>query len=508
MLSGCGARRSAPTGVIRYPLQAEPSSLDFTRVRDKPALALGRLVGDTLATYDRNLVLHPRLAHAWEWSPDHLRLTFALRQDARWHDGRKVTAADVLHTFERVTDPQTGLPDRVQMFNLVERLETPNPSTVRVHYKRPYAPALVAWSQAPIVPRHRPAGDPVGCGPFRLERWERGQRIVLLPDPDHYAGAPNVREFRLEVLTDAATRFAALRSGALDLCPVVADQYLQYEADPELRRRFRPETYHVLFFQYVAWRMDGSNPFFGDRRVRRAMTHAIDRETYVRVLQRGFGTVPVTSLHPDTWGHAPGLAPWPFDPARSRALLAEAGWRPGAGGVLVRGGVPFRFRLTYAATNAETARIAEYIAAALANVGVAAELEPLDWGVFQDRVAARRFEALLFFRYLDPDPDPFDLWHSSQAQTGVNYAGLRDPEVDHWIERAREDLDTARRADFYARIERRLHEEQPDTFLSCPEARCLVDVRLRGVSGSPLGMFEHWPGPAAWTWSAESGGAS
>ncbi len=381
---------------------------------------------------------------------------------------------------------------------------------MRVHYKRPYAPALVAWSQTPLVPRHRPPGDGevVGCGPFRLARWERGQRLVLVPDPNHWAGAPNVTELRLEVLGDAATRFAALRSGALDMCPVGPDQFVQYEADTALRKRFRPLSYHVLFFQYVAWRMDGSNPFFGDRRVRRAMTLAIDRQTYVRELQRGFGTVPVSSFHPDSWGHAPELAPWPYDLARSRALLAEAGWRAGAGGILERGGVPFRFKLTYAATNAETGRIAEFVAAQLAQAGVAAELEPLDWAVFQERTAARRFEAILFFRYLDPDPDPFDLWHSSQARSGVNYAGLRDPEVDHWIECAREDLDTARRADYYARIERRLHEEQPDTFLSCPEARMLVDARLRGVSGSPIGMFEHWPGPAGWTWSAAAGADS
>jgi peptide/nickel transport system substrate-binding protein len=502
VLAGC--RRAAPAArrgarPVRYPIGTDPNTLDFTRTSEKTALALGHLVSDSLVAYDAQLRLVSSVARSWAWSEDHLRLTFRIRDGVSWHDGAPVGAADVVHTWRALTDPRTGLPDRAVAFNLVEAVEAPDPSTVLVTYRRPHAPALAAWT-VPLVPQHVPASSdaPIGCGPWRLQRWERGQRLVLEP----VAPAAGLVPLRFEILPDLSTRFAALCSGGVDICPLTPEHAGQLEGDADLQRRFRVLRYHALFFQYIAWRMDGSNPFFGDRRVRLAMTLAIDRGSYVRDVVRGFGAVASSTFHPDLWPEDAQLAPWPYDPARARELLRSAGWVPGRDGALERAGVPFRFHLSFPGGIAENRRIAEFVAASLARIGAVADLEPLDWAVFQERTRQRKFAAMLAYRYTDPDPDPYDLWHSSQAAGGVNYAGFTDREVDGWIESARESFDTAGRTRLYRSIERRLHDEQPDTVLCFPEARVAIDRNLSGVVPSPMGLLECRPGPLDWRWAA------
>jgi peptide/nickel transport system substrate-binding protein len=255
----------------------------------------------------------------------------------------------------------------------------------------------------------------------------------------------------------------------------------------------------VLFFWYVAWRMDGNNPFFDDTGVRRAMTLAIDRGGYLQSLFRGEGSLATTSFHPDSWAYDDSLEPWPHDPDRARELLAAAGWRDRNGdGVRDRGGQTFRFTLTFPQTSAETEKIATLVQADLREVGVACELEPLEWAVFLERARAGRFDAMMSGWRLGPRPDPHDLWHSSQIDGGANYAALDDARIDAWIEEARRTVDRERRRKLFHDIQRRLHELQPDTFFFYPASRLAYDRRIEGVDVGPLGPLRAWPGPYAW----------
>lgn len=501
-LAGCGSPEretaSARSAPVRFPLPADPLTLDFSRAVDTTSMALARLIGDGLVGFDARLEPVPRVARSWSWSADGIELTFSLRPGVLWHDGTPVTADDVVHTFRVLTAPDAP-PDKAVAFNLVEGVEARTPDTVVVRYRRPFAPALVAWTH-PLLPAHRVEREPpLGCGPFLFERWERGERVVLRANPDYYDGPPRAPRLFFEILRDYSTRFAALEADRVDAAPLLPDTWRAIRDDPRFNARFSIRTYRQLYFFYIAWRMDGSNPWFGDARVRRAMTLAIDRAGYLEQVAPGFGEPAVTSFHPDQWAFDAALSPWPYDPDAASSLLAEAGYTDRDGdGVLEKDGRPFSFRLSIPQTSKENERIAAFVQDNLKRIGVSVVIEPLEWAVLQERLRADRFEAVMLGRSLDPDPDPFDLWHSSQADGGVNYAGLRDPEIDAWIEGARETPDRAERVRLYSLVQRRLHELEPDTFFFYPQSRLAVNRGLSGLETSPLGVLSFWPGPFLW----------
>lgn len=506
-LLACGSREAerpdrTASLPIRFPLPSDPVTLDPARAVDTTSFAISRLIGDSLVAFDARLEPVPRVARGWSWSDDHRTLTFLLRTDVRWHDGQPVRAADVVHTWRALTAADAP-PDKAVAFNLVEAVEAVTPETVVVRYRTPFAPALAAWTH-PLLPAHRAAREPpLGCGPWVFERWDPGERVVLRANRDYYDGAPRAPELRLEVLRDYQTRFAALEAGRIEAAPLLPDTWRAVKDDRAFRDRFEVREFRQLYFFYVAWRMDGSNPWFGDPRVRRAMTLAIDRAGYLEKVAPGFGQPAVTSIHPDHWCFDGSLAPLPYDPEAAAALLAEAGFRE-RGGVLSRDGKPFSFRLTISQSSKENERIAAFIQDHLRRIGVVVEIEPLEWAVFQERLRSGRFEAVMLGRSLDPDPDPYDLWHSSQAAGGVNYAGLQDPEVDRWIEQARTTFDRDERVRLYRELQSRLHELQPDTFFFYPDSRLAVSRELTGLETSPLGVLGFWPGPHSWERRARS----
>ncbi|MGH9750134.1 MAG: ABC transporter substrate-binding protein, partial [Candidatus Polarisedimenticolia bacterium] len=148
-----GRTGTARRGTFSFPLRTEPSTLDFAAAADASSVLVARLLGDSLVDHDAQLRIVPRLAEAWEWSADGRTLTFHLRPGVRFHDGTPLTAADVRFTFERVIDPATRALMWIEPLLPVERVETPDPLTVRVHYRHPYGPALHGWD-VPILPRH------------------------------------------------------------------------------------------------------------------------------------------------------------------------------------------------------------------------------------------------------------------------------------------------------------------------------------------------------------------
>ncbi len=500
----CGPERGLRHSV-RFPMPSDPSDLSFARARDAWSLALTELIGDTLVSYDAKMRVLPRIASSWEWSDDHLSLVFHLRDDAFWHDGVPVTSADVVRTVEVFKDLKLGTSTRAAGFSKILRAETIDPHTVRVIYSLPSASALAGWT-APLIPAHRPLDDPqlVGCGPWIFERWETGERIVLRANKTHFADPPHLDELDFEVLGDPATRFAALKTGRIDASGLLSSQYKQIQADETLKKRWRYSEYRILYFWYLAWRMDAQDSLFAEASVRRAMTQAIDRQGFLD--RFGFDAeVASSSFHPDSPAFDKSIQAWSYDPDEARRLLREAGWIDRDGnGVLDRDGRPFRFRLIFSRTSGETEKIATVVQSDLREVGVVMELEPLEWAVFLDRARGHDYDALMSGWRLDPDPDPFDLWHSSQAEApGANYAGLRDAQIDEWIEQAQQTFDDDARRQIYYRIQQRLHQLQPDTFFFYPRSRLAIDRRLQGMKGTPLGPLRFVPGPAAWKWSTE-----
>ena len=494
-------------GRFVFPLAIEPATLNFVSGTDQASVMVLRLVADSLVDHDADLRVVPRLAAAWEISADGRVLTFHLRDGVRFHDGAACTSADVVYTWERVMDPASRAVGRVDAFLPVDKVEAPDPLTVRVTYREPYAPALRAW-EIPIMPAHLYRGAdlatapanraPVGTGPFRFVSWEAGRRIVLAANLDYWAGPPGLDRFEFAFIPSVVTAYQALLAGEVDYARVPQALAATRADDPEFRRRFSEVRYVPLFFNYIAWRGDGSNPFFADPRVRRALGMAIDRQGYVRSVLRGLGEVvasPFQALLPP-----PGAAPAPApDPETAAALLDAAGWRRGSpGGLRRRTGTPFRFTLLVFAGGEDHVQFSQVAQDDLRRLGIEMTIERLDWQTLWSRLKSGDFQAALSGFMPGPDPDSlYGLLHSSQIDGGQNYAAFRDPDTDAWFQAARRTLDDAARQALYRRIEGRIAEAQPYAFLFAPAIVGGVSARFEGARPSPQGILGHMPGAFA-----------
>jgi peptide/nickel transport system substrate-binding protein len=509
--SGCRApaHGGPESGTLRAVLSSDPASLSLIGKVDANGEIVARLVTDSLIQYDARMQLVPRLAEQWSFSADGRTLTFVLRDGVRWHDGRPLSSADVAFTVGKVFDPATEARTWRARLEALESLDTPDPRTVIARYRHPYADVLDGWT-LPILPEHLAGADPelltsafssapTGCGPFRFVRWERGREIELEANPDYWDGRPGLARIRFRIFPDERTAYQALVRGDLDLLGVTPDLWREAQASTRTARlgRFVQSGLRVW---YLGLNQDGSNPYFADPRVRRALVHLLDRDRFVAKVLAGLGRPAAGTFHPDSPWSDPEIHPWRHDPEEARRLLREAGWADRDGdGILDRDGVPFTFTLLMPAGTQEVAdRIAAWMQQSLASAGIRMGIEKLEWRAFQERRRVHAFEAAMAAFHLGPTPDQYEIYHSSARQTGFNYVGFSDPESDRLLEAGRLEMDPGRRKEIYHRLQRRLHELEALSALFHFSSPYLHDRRLEGFEPSPLGLWSTAPGPQAW----------
>lgn len=497
---------------VRAVLSSDPSSLTLVGKTDRNGETLAFQISEGLVRYDENLVLQPRVARSWEVSGDGRTWTFHLRDGVRWHDGVPVTADDVVFTIEKVRDPATQSRSYMAAFQDLAAVEAVDPRTVRATYVTPYADALDSWT-LPLLPRHLAGKDPdlltgefsrhpVGCGPFRFVRAEAGKEIVLAANDDYWDGRPRMDEIVFRILRDDRTRFQALLRGEIDLLGAPNDLW-RAAREPMREGRLAGFVSYRLDVWYVGWNQSGSNPFFVDAGVRRAMVLALDRKRFISAVLDGYALPAVGSYHPKSRWFDETLEPWPYDPAEATRLLEAAGWTDSDGdGVRDRKGVPFSFALLVPALSQEvTDRIAIWMQDSWKSVGIRATIDKLEWSAFQERRVEHRFQAAMASMNFTPVPDQYELYHSSSREHGLNYVGFHDEAVDALLEEGRRTFDPAARKLVYAKLERRLHELEPISCLFHLAAPLLHDVRLQGLRPTPLGLWLTTPGPRAWYWA-------
>ncbi len=515
VLAGCSSppredaagRRAGPGGRFVYAIPGEPTTLNLVSGTDAWSLLVQRLVADSLVDHDETLKAVPRLASSWEFSPDGRVLTFHLRPGVRFHDGTPCTSRDVLYTYEKILDPASHAVGRRDAFLPVEKVEAPDGETVTVTYRHPYAPALRGW-EVPILPRHLYENEdfaasphnraPIGTGPFRFVSWEAGQKITLAANPDYWDGAPPLDNFVFQFIPSEDTALQALLAGEIDYARLSPAQWASESAAARFQRRFRSIRFVPLFFYYIAWRGDGSNPFFADYRVRQALSLALDREGYVKSVLRGLGEVASSPFHPLVLEQDPDATTTPYDPSRAKALLDAAGWRlDPRTGLRTRQGIPFRFELLIFGGGQDHVQFSQVAQESLRNIGVGMSIVRLDWPALLSRLQKGDFQAALSGTVPGLDPDSsYGMLHSSQIRGGQNYSAFHDDRVDEALEEGRRTLDPEARRAIYRRIEARVREMEPYSFLFYPVVQAAVSSRFRNVVPSPIGILGYFPGAA------------
>lgn len=478
---------------------------------DRNGEIVASLLTDSLVRYDAALNLKPLLARSWETSPDGLTWTFHLREGVKWHDGAPVTAQDVVFTLRKLREPATQARSTLSQFQDVVSIEALDPTTVRVVYSVPYADVLDAWN-LPIIPEHVAGKDkdllsgefvrhPVGCGPFRFSHMDSSE-IVLDANPDYWDGPPSIDGVVFRFMPSDRTAFQAFQREELDVMNATVDLWKESATAP----RADPATGFITYplsAWYVGWNQDGSNPFFGDPRVRRAMVLALDRPRFISKVLGDLARVGIGTWHPDSSWFDHTLEPWPFDPAQAGKLLDEAGWRDHDGdGVRDRDGAPFSFELMVVASALEiTDRSAAWIQDSLGSIGVRVSILKLEWNAYRERRSAHQFQAFMQSLTFTPVPDQYELYHSSSRERAMNYVGFSDSEVDRLLVEGRRTFDPEARHAIYNQLQHRVHELEPVTVLFHFAVPVLHDARLLGLEPTPRSIYLISPGPRRWRWT-------
>jgi peptide/nickel transport system substrate-binding protein len=459
-----------------------------------------------------------RLAKSWTVSPDGLVITFKMREKSVWHDGQAISSEDVAFTFDTVRKTQRTTLWKAYMAP-VAKIETPDDMTIVVTYAQPYAPALAAWTM-PILPAHIYRGEDdlaeskgnreaVGSGPFKLTRWEAGKRIVLSAHDKWWGGKPLLASVELVLGVSDGEMLGQLRRGQLDWAPIrIIDDQAELSRNPELRDEFEDQEVTEPRLRMIAWNTD-KRPF-DDKRVRQALTMALDRSRVIDDVLEGQAQILSGPFFPNMMGADASIAPMPFDLEKAGKLLAEAipGKTPPAAGSAVAPGAPAR-RLTIDMIAVESQRnpVTDGAFAIfrrdLASIGVEVKLTILPAKEYFDKIAAREFDAAFFGWLPDiPDPDPYALLHSTQIGIGANYAGYANSDVDRLLDEARTATDSKARKALYAKIHAVLADEMPYTPLFAPYGNYAWTRRLHGVGARDLGPQPVVPGIARWWLSA------
>ncbi len=469
VVAACG--EAATNRSLQYYFTYDPRSLDPVYSTDVPTGEVAALLFDNLTQFDLDGALKPGLATSWETDPKGVTYTFHLRSGVTFHDGRPLRAADVKASFERALAPSLIgartwplLPIRgaqamqAKRATQLEGVTVPNDSTVVITLEEPlnYFPKLLARPSTAIVPTPVAPGfdqHPIGSGPWHFVSWSHDDAILLASNPKHWAGAPKTDSLRIRIIPEPLTAAAEYEAGRLTVVEIPFGETRRWEESRPNELKRRPTIRDL----YIA--INTTRGPLKDVRVRRALNHAVDVNTILETVMSGRGARARGVIPPGITGYDPDRKAYHYDPARAKALLAEAGQANG-----------FALRL-WRSQRPVYARMAQAIQQQLGEVGITVEIVERD--ASSARAAVRNGEADLFLTdwYADyPDPENFTypLFHSSNAGTGGNYAFLRDKALDARLLRLRTTTDEAEKERLAREVDAQLHDLAPWIFLWHP----------------------------------------
>jgi peptide/nickel transport system substrate-binding protein len=511
--------------LIRYVL-GEPRSLNPIFAVFWEDLYLSTALFEAVVTRDVRMrpIWNRTLVEEGELATDLRSARVRLRDGLRWQDGEPFTAADVRFTWEAILDPSVPAASYKHTAAKIEDLEVVDDRTLRCRFHNADVTNLGALS-FPVIPRHiwdvpvERAKDPtlraseyfnhygreeiVGSGPYRFVESVPRDRVVVerwdgQPDP---AQRPAFRRIVFRAQPDRNLALLLFKKGELDDYLLTPQQFATQTGDEEFRRVGVKGWGPVGRWGRICWNMDGSNPFFTDPRVRRALAHAYDMDRVIRDVTYGVYQPSAGIFGPGSFGYDPAAGRLPFDLDRARALLEETGWSVSAedgwryreiDGRPVR----FSFELSLPQTFADGVKMADIYREDLRRIGVEMTTVVRENAAHEERLAHREQQAHADATEVTGDPDTWAVFLASKSyRQGRNYGGYSNPQVDDLFERGRRELDSEKREAIYREIHRLTYADQPYLMLwQYAELRAL-SKRIRGVELAPSGAFLFQPSP-------------
>ena len=469
--------------------------------------------------------INPDRVERYEVSDDNLVWTIHLTPGQTWHDGTPLTSHDIRFSWEVIRDDRVPASFYKHTVGQISDIRIIDELTFQ------YIHEAVSVTQKmnmafPIIPKHiygnpeERAKDPtlfkseyynrynreelVGCGPYTLVEWITNDRIIVERWEDYPFEKAHFKRQILKIQPDRNIASLLFKKGELSEIWLTPQQFATQSNDEEFAQVGVKGWAPRRMFAYLGWNMDGSNPFFTDVRVRKALAHAFDTARILEDVVYNLYTPSNGIFDPDHWCYNENVKRFEFDLDEAARLLDEAGWLVSdddgwryreIDGAPVR----FNFELHLAQSFADAVKMANIFRADLLKIGVSFDTRIVENAAFDSKTIKHDYQAIASVWEVSSDPDQWrNNLYSTEHLRGRNFGGYKNARVDELLDLTRATLVREERAEYFREIQAISYDEQPFLFMWNYSLLRGFDKNLRGINYSPSGLFLFYPGQAAW----------
>ena len=481
---------------------------------DRYASDIQGMVQETLLTYDPDtLELIGHIAKSWNISDDGLTFVYKMRDDVTFSDGVKLTAHDVVFSYDFAMNEAIAAPRQRAYYRKIESVKALDDNTVEFIFKEPYYNSLLMSGSMEIMPRHfyekyikqpekynESKGILLGSGPYRLidpTGWTPDKGVVELVRNERYWGpvTPPYERLIWKVIENDSARLTIFRNGEIDTYGARPIEYNKLLNDKALMLRAYNFEYMppINGYFYLGWnqKRKGKATRFSDRRLREAMTYLTDRQKIIDEIYLGYGEIAVSPFNPQSKQHNQSLTPRPYDIDKGKQLLKQAGYedRDGDGVVENKKGEKLEFELTFPNGNEDYKRLVLLLKDLYARAGVILKPKATEWPVMLENANKRDFDVMMIGWTSVVESDLYQIFHSSQTKDEAdNFINYKNPELDKCIERARTTVKKDKRMPIWHECEEIIYQDQPYTFLNRRASLVFVDKRFKNLKVTNFGL--------------------
>lgn len=433
-------------GTLTIVRLSDATKLDPQFITDIPSSnVIYQKVYETLVVPDKDMNIQPLLAESWKVVNDKT-WEFKLRKGISFHDGAPFNAEAVKATFDRLLDPKVGSPSRAK-FEMIKEVKIVDDYTVQLLLKYPYAPLLsiLASSEGSIISpkalKENPeklSEHPVGTGPFVFEAWKSGQEISLTKNEKYWGTKPKIDRVVFKVVPEDSTRLAMIETGEAQIDDQVPVTEIERIESSNTMGLYRTDGLAVEYLGFNVKKKPLDNV-----KVRRAISHAIEREAIIKGVYNNVGTLANSAMSPKVFGYSKNVKPYDYDINEAKKLLKEAGYQKG-------------LKLTLLTSDRkERINMAEVIQSQLKGIGVDVKIQVMEYGAYIDVIEKGTFDMAIGGwgnATGDGDYNQYNLFHSSSQGPAGNTFYYSNPEADKLIVAARQEMDENKRKALYEKV--------------------------------------------------------
>lgn len=456
------------------------------------------------------------IANTWTVSKDGLTITFDIRNDVTFSDGKPLTADDIVFTFNFIMNDSIAAPRDRAYLKKINNVYATGKYKVTFQYKEPYFNALSLAGSLAIMPKHfyerylktpqkfnESKGLLLGSGPYRLKDpvgWTPDQGMIELVRNPRYWGAvpPSFDRIIWKVIENDSSRLTTFRNQELDMYSARPVEYKKLVEDRQLKARTQHFNYMspTAGYSYIAWNQKRKNKLtrFADKRVRQAMTYLTDRDRLNNEIMLGFAETAISPFSPRSKQHDKSLVARKYNPEKAKLLLKQAGYKDSNGdGVLEDNqGNDFSFELVYFQDSEDSKRMVLFLKDLYAKAGILLKPKPTEWSVMIDLLTSRNFDAITLGWTSGVETDIYQYLHGSQVDKNAdNFVNYINPELDRLIDKARSTVIEKDRMPLWKKCEQILYEDQPYTFLMRRQSLRFFDNRIKNLEITNLGLNQN-----------------